>query len=274
MSEKQPIGGILNIGMDERKKESLPTFVEVPVTGKEPVGCVDGRPDYSKEPGAQMLGGSLLPILLHSVSTGEHFDEPTIVSKLNDLTAAGFAPGAHRGHHKHEEGGTCDCGFADKLPTILQRAKDQRAEIASRLNGVYQEQKATIGEFSLPFRDIVERSFDRLEQFPHDALPLTGEALVAKVEEHGAQIADMEGDHAERVAYVNLKPGTTLDTNAFNQAGKQAFNFDLWAAVEQAEALKVDPEFAIASSLILYVATEMVLVEDKGKPALPVVIHS
>ncbi len=259
--------------MDEGRKDELPPFVEVSVTGKEAAWCVDGRPDHSKEPGAQMLGGSLLPILLHSIYTGGEFDEDVIVAKLGELSDAGFATGAHRGSHKHTEGGTCDCGFADKLPTILRKAKDERDEIASRLNGFYDAHRTVIGEFSQPFPQILDASFDRLEQFPHEDLPITGEPLIAKVEEHGASIGEMEGDHAEEAAFVNLKPGTTFDTNASNQSGRQAFNLDLWATMEQAHALDVDPEFAAGSALILYMATEMVLVEDKGKPALPVALH-
>jgi hypothetical protein len=38
--------------------------------------------------------------------------------------------------------------------------------------------------------------------------------------------------------------------------------------------LGVGAEFAMAASLILYQATEIILVENNGKRALPIVIHS
>ena len=36
----------------------------------------------------------------------------------------------------------------------------------------------------------------------------------------------------------------------------------------------VEPDFATAASLILYAATEIVLVEQQGKPALPIIVNT
>ncbi|MBI2029985.1 hypothetical protein HYT02_06205, partial [Candidatus Gottesmanbacteria bacterium] len=93
------------------------------------------------------------------------------------------------------------------------------------------------------------------------------------IESKKGTIENLNGLHEEQVAFVNLRPNTTLDTNNLNREGKQAFNLDLWAAVEQSKELGVPEDFARDASLILYMATEMVLVEKNGKPALPVQIH-
>ncbi len=112
-----------------------------------------------------------------------------------------------------------------------------------------------------------------MEQYPAENIKITGETLIHSVEASGGATETVAGEHAEQVAFVNLQPGTTLDTNQLNRQGQQAFNLDLWAAIEQAMALGVDSNFAIGASLILYMATEIMLVESKGKPALPVVVR-
>ena len=70
-----------------------------------------------------------------------------------------------------------------------------------------------------------------------------------------------------------MKPKTTLDTVSLNQQGSQAFNLDVWALGEQAETFGIPKDFSILTSLTLYSATEIELVENKGKPALNVEIH-
>jgi len=71
-----------------------------------------------------------------------------------------------------------------------------------------------------------------------------------------------------------VKAGTTLDTRSLNRQGTQGFNLDLLEAMRQAKALGIDNDFTLPASLILYLATEIVLVEDKAKVALPVEIHT
>lgn len=249
--------------------EPLPTpteFIEYKLHGGEPAWCVDGRPDFSHPNGAQMLGGSLHPILLSAIWENRDFDDQIVENKFQALGEAGFTQGVHRGDH----GG---CGFANNMSTILTTAADRRDEITRRLMQVYKSDQEKFGNTSRPFAALLRDTFERIESYQTSRLKLTGEPLIAMTEMMGAVVEHVQGNHNETVVFVNTNRDTTFDTNAANQQGKQAFNLDLWAAVDQATALGVDAEFATAASLILYQATEMVLVENRGKPALPVKIN-
>lgn len=270
MQQQQSIPAAQEIKM----KPEIPPFREVTVSGTEPAWCVDGRADHGKSKGPQMLGGSLHPIILSAVSSGENLSEKTMQSGLAKLKESGFSAGVHRGSHKHPEHGTCDCGFADRMPHIIQTAVQRQGEITRRLTDVYLANKKTLAGLDEVMKQNIEGVFAKLAAYTPEKFEMTGETLIQQAEGAGAQVEDVEGDHAEAVAYVNLKKGATLDTNGLNDEGKQAFNLDVWAAVEQSKALGVDEAFATLASLILYVATEMVLVEDKGKPALSVALHS
>lgn len=253
---------------------SSPSYLEIEVSGTEPTWCVDGRPDYTKQKGPQMLGAILHPILLAAVEKNIPFNKEFVCTAVHNLQDAGYTPGVHRGSHKHPELGSCDCGFADKMLTIIQTALQQREEITKRLNVIYNDHEKTIGKFDKTFAEIIADAYDRLAHYSTTNLALTGEELLHTVEDEGATVEDVQGDHGEEVAFVNLKKNTTFDTNKANQEGRQAFNLDLWAVIEEAEKISVSPLFALGASLILYIATEMVLVENKGKPPLPVVLHA
>ena len=176
------------------------------------------------------------------------------------LQRTGLITGAHRGSHKHPEAGKCNCGFADKMPKIFQLAIDRRGDITKRLNDVYNANIDKISQFDIHFSELIENAYSLLEKYSAEKIKLTGENLLSTVEQKGTVIENVEGDHKEAVAFVNLKPGTTFDTNQSNREGNQAFNLDLWAAVEQSGKLGVDASFATAASLIHYQATEIMLV--------------
>ncbi len=248
--------------------------MEVAVTGTEPTWCVDGRPDYTKQKGPQMLGAILHPILLSAIEKNTPFNKDFVCTAVHNLQDAGYTPGVHRGSHKHPELGSCDCGFADKMLTIIQTALQQKDEIIKRLNVIYNDNEDIIGKFDKTFGEIIQDAFGALERYSTDNLTLTGEALLHTIEDEGATVEDVQGDHGEAIAFVNLRKNTTFDTNKANQEGRQAFNLDLWAVLEEAEKLGVSPLFALGASLILYMATEMVLVEAKGNPPLPIALHA
>jgi hypothetical protein len=212
--------------------------------------------------------------LLSAIFTSADFDENFVKGGISSLQDEGLKTGAHRGSHRHPEAGKCDCGFADKMPTIFQLEIDRRGDITKRLNKVYNANIDKIGQFDIPFSELIENAYRLLEKYSAEKIKLTGVNLLSTVEQKGTVIENVEGDHAEAVAFVNLKPGTTFDTNQSNREGNQAINLDLWAAVDQSGKLGVGAEFAMAASLILYQATEIILVENNGKRALPIVIHS
>lgn len=130
----------------------------------------------------------------------------------------------------HTHADNSDCGFADQLKLIVQKS------------GLY----------------------------PPDNILITGNALVTLLTSLGAAAENLAGDHEESICYVNSVPLTTFDTLAANRAGWQAFNLDLWAVLEQTACLGVNPDYAAKAALALYQATEYVLVESRGQPALPV----
>ena len=231
-------------------------------------GCVDGRPDNESKLGFQMLGGSLHPIVVEAIMMDRDLTSALVEDGISKLRKSGFAIGVHRGHHRNAEEGKSDCGFADRSPEIINSAKNNRTEILKRLNEIYQANSFSV--------DSLSSSYDLLSNYnPAERIKIKGEPLITLFEANNANIENLEGDHRESAAFVNIKPYTTLNRIELNREGKQAFNLDLGPAIEQTEALMENgnPKTIRDLSLILYMATEMVLVEQKGKPALPVIAH-
>lgn len=247
-------------------------FIEKPLTGQESARCVDGRPSPGSEQGPQMLGGSLHPTILEAIFHAKDFNETIVNENLKTLEGAGFKTGGHRGEHKHES--LSDCGFADRMPDILKTAVDRRELITERLTQALIANRAMLnGMMPASPKDFIDSAFDKIAVYDPSKIQIKGNRLVTLVENSGAHIDNVAGDHKEETAFLNLNKEVTLDTIGLNNQGKQGFSLDIMHAVDQASALGIPEDFSIAASLILYQATEMVLVEDKGKPALPVEIH-
>jgi len=246
--------------------KGLPKFIEKKLNKNEAPRCVYGRPAQKSEQGPQILGGSLHPLVLEAITNNSDFDNAFVQKGLQRLSETGFTIGVHRGHHKNADEGKSDCGFSDRLPEIIDTAKNNRAEISRRLSEIYLANGIDTNSLSY--------SYDLLLNYNTSKIKIKGELLISLSETNKANVEDLEGDHQERVAFVNLKMDTTLDTKEVNKQGNQAFNLDLWAAIQQGLVLtKANPDTLKDLSLILYQATEMVLVEQKGKPALPVLLH-
>jgi hypothetical protein len=218
-----------------------------------------------------MLGGSVHLVELRALFTGAAITPEFVDESLVFLKENNFGTGVHRGHHKNVVEGKSDCGAADRLLDILTAAKNP--EIIDRLLKV-NELNGNIFGSREDVEKLLTNAQEKIAAYDSDNVKIKGEELIANAQKKDSQVIDLIGDHQEFVAFVNLKKDTTLDTNGLNHEGKQGFNLDLWAVVEQAKALGIDGEFATAASLILYQATEIVLVEQKGKPALPVIVHS
>jgi hypothetical protein len=240
-------------------------FVGKMLKGTEPARCVDGRPDPKSPQGVQMLGGSLHPIAVTAIILNKNFDNDYIVKSLNELISAGHKLGVHWGAHKHED--KSDCGFADRLNYILQTAKNNEKEILKRLTEIYTANGIDASSLS--------KSYKYISGYSLDKIMVIGKDLIDLSIKNQAAFENLQGDHGEQTAFVNLKENTTLDTQSLNNQGKQAFNLDLWAAISQTQALNktADVNLIRDLSLILYMATEMVLVEQKGKPSLPVILN-
>lgn len=251
---------------------TIPVFIAKPLNPGTPARCVDGRPSQDSPQGPQMLGGSLHPILLGAIYHNTDFDRKTIVERIATFQESGIQTGAHRDTHGNET--NSGCGFADRLPDILATAVKNRAEITQGLENLYKANRQEFPTTDKSFAALVENAYAKIAAFSLDKIGLVGNPLVTTLEQSGSSIETVEGGHAEEIAFVNTAEGTTLDTRALNGRSEQGFNLDLPEVEKQAKILGIPEEFTKPASLILYKATEMVLVEDKGKPALPVEIHS
>lgn len=247
----------------EQPREPL-QFIEKPLRGDEPARCVDGRKATKSPQGPQMLGGSIQPLITEAIYKYKDFDVEFVTEGLQKLQDLGFTTGVHRGSHRKPEKNKSDCGLSDELIGIIAIAIAKRAQITEKLGAIYDELGLT--------RSGIEVGYAHLSIYT-EKIKVTGEQLVDKAVQSGANDETVEDDHRENVAFFNLKEDTTFDTQEANSQGWQAFNQDAWMAVKQANALGVEKDAATALAGILYIATEIKLVEEKGKPALPVVIH-
>jgi hypothetical protein len=237
-------------------------FVNVDAKNTPPF-CVDGRAGtVNKEkigPYPQMLGGSLMPAVLEWMinKPGDNLEE-VLKDVFKKLTQQGYPLGVHTSTHADER--KSDCGFADNL----------YSNILPTLINDLDEIKKIIGQVGVNFSDEVWQQIEsRLQQIDLEKLP-TGNKLIEKAKSLGAAVQVLDGEHKEESAIVNLVSDTTLDVDR-NQE-HQAFNLDLWLIDKMADEFGWEKDLAQALSLGLYVATEMVLVEKKGKHRLPILV--
>jgi len=252
--------------------EMKTNFITKELTGNEPVRCVDGRPAPDSTQGPQMLGGTLHPILLEAIISHKDFTKESVTKGIKTLKNGGYHPGIHRGEHANEN--DSDCGFADKMPIILKTAIEKEELITQRLLALMdanQEQFPIPIEFAEGF---IEKAFKMLKNYSPDKIKITGEELIKTSEKAGAISQAVNGDHQEKVAFINLVEGATLDTITLNENENQAFNIDYHPVRAQSMYLGVPEIDSLLLTGILYQATEIVLVEDKGKKPLPVEIHA
>jgi hypothetical protein len=240
-------------------------FLSKNLIGSEPARCVDGRPDPKSPQGPQMLGGTLHPLVLGAIISNSDFNASGIIAGIEKLKNAGYTVGVHWGAHKHED--KSDCGFADRLKDILQTAKKNEKEILKRLTEIYAANEIDTSSLA--------KSYKYISGYSLDKIMIIGKDLIDLSIKNQAAFENLRGDHAEQAAFVNLKQDTTLDTLGVSNQSRQAFNLDLWTAINQTQALDkaIDTNLIRDLSLILYMATEMVLVEQKGKSPLPVILR-
>ncbi len=252
----------------ETEMNNIP-FPEKPITGTECAWCVDGRHGHSDK-GPQMMGGSLSPVVISAIVNNHTMDEQFVEDNFKTLKDAGYNLGGHTDTHAHGE--ASGCGFADKLATIVETAILEQEEIKRRILSVLNSNPDIFPDPSI-YADSLDTVIALLNNY-ESKFNLNGKNLINKCETTGAKIVELQGEHAEQAAYLNLKPNTTLDVEQANANGQPVFNLDLWALQQQAKVLGIDELQSTALGLMLYVATEMVLVEAKGNPPLPVLINS
>lgn len=247
--------------MKEITRDLFP-FCEVDPMRQSPF-CVDGRAGKVNEkvyrPYPQMLGGSLMPLVLEwLINQPDKNLKEVLPDVFGRLRESGYPLGVHTSEHAQE--GRSDCGFADNLGKILLTFKERQPEIRDILSNV-----------EVNFEEKVWKEIaKRLGNINLTNIP-SGDELIKIAQENGALVQKLEGEHQEVAAIVNLASGTTLDVD--NNQQHQAFNLDLWLVKQIGKNFGWEGKLTEALSLGLYVATEMVLVEGKGKPRLPILIN-
>lgn len=250
-NNKQEINAMLSNYVEVANPKSLSQF------------CVDGR--KSSKPGLylQALGGSYHLVTLNWLLTGGKASEYKDIQQetLSILKRKGYRLGVHKGHHAHDD--KSDCGFADnngKIIKTLGEKADEIWELITKAEPALADESAIWNEI----KDLTNRA--EIGQIPSG-----GDLINQAADGFQADLQTLEGDHQEIAAVVNLRENTTLDVEKNQET--QAFNLDLWQVMNQARDLGLEEKKSQLLSLGLYVATEIVLVEGKGKPRLPIIVR-
>ena len=237
--------------------------------------CVDGRPWNPTEKiphlAPQALGGSLHFAVLYCLEKDLPFVLENFKTSLYKLAEKGFALGLHIDDHNKNNPEKSGCGFADTLPLTLQNTislKDLLQKILTQkeiLKTINMNEKEV--EFTL--KNLIEK----IKQAFKKANPIFGNQLInSLIEEKGLKITlyELTGEHGEKAALINTKENSTFDTIKAAHENSQAFNLDFPYILQGSTALGINKNFAVITSLALYIATERTLRAQK-KP-LPVVL--
>jgi hypothetical protein len=237
--------------------------------------CVDGRHgarqtsqgESIQEPYLQALGGSYHMATLDWLLNNNGRDNFSAYAEASFgvMQELGMNLGVHRG--EHGQGEKSDCGFADNLKKIISTLGERSGEIWDLVSTTVSNE---IGRDWTKLKPQWDGLMEVVRGANIDSIP-SGNSLITTAEERGADAQQLEGSHQEIAAVVNLKPKTTLDVD--NNQKTQAFNLDLWHVIDQAERIGIDKDDAMLLSLGLYVATEMILVEEKRGIRLPIIIN-
>ena len=250
MTEDSPIKQI--------EEEILSNYDNVGSSNDQLNYCIDGRQGDNPDLYVQSLGGSLNIAVVDWIlnnSNGEF--KSSIDETFSNLQTKGYRVGFHTSDHYNE--GESGCGFADLevIIDVLYRKSnpifDILFEIDSSLN---------------------KKEWDEIIKNVKNAkrkLPKGDEIIFGSHNDHGADLQKLYGEHNEKVAIINLEENTTLNVNQNQRT--PAFNLDLWWVKKQAGSLGIDQNKTSLLTLGLYVATEMVLVENKGKQRLPIIVR-
>lgn len=268
-----------------RKEITLDMFpfvkLENPITSH--LFCVDGRKGLRtlkskdgkittlEEAYPQMLGGSLSSVVAYYV-LGEKNSVPVRKEKgfidigtqvFNVLREKGFGLGLHGDKHA-KEGHSSGCGFGDNLKKVIEHLRQNHTgEIWDIL-----ESSGLVTEAN---KEKWDKVIKRLKEINVNNDIPEGYKIIGRLrQEEGVAYQVLEGGHGERAAIINYVDETTLDTD--RAQNPPAFNLDMWRVKAEAKALGIDVREAELLTLGLYIATEIALVEDKGKERLSILI--
>jgi hypothetical protein len=223
-----------------------------------PEFCVDGRTSGTPELYAQTLGGAYnIAVTGWLLSDTADFTAST-TSTFEALKEKGYNEGVHTDNH-----GGCGCGFVKRLLDVLNVLKKNDKEIWNRIT----EAAPALAAHQKTWQEIVGQVLLKdIGSIPE------GTTALENAQKKGATLQTLQGDHKEIAAYVNLKDGTTLDV--LQNQNTQVFNLDLWYVAQQARDLDMNEDKVKLLTLGLFAATEIVLVESKGKERLPIKVRA
>lgn len=236
------------------KKIPVTDFVFVPSSKN--LNCVDGRsPQEGDGNYAQLLGGLIGPVALKYFLTDNNEGFIDLIEPVKDiLHNQGFTGQVHTDMCSSVD---CGCGFAANLKTIaetLVRNQEKYFNAIKSLGLDLHDKKL--------WETIVKKVYQREGNIPE------GMEMIEGAVSAGVEKTTLTGDHDEKLAIVNTVPDTTLLKG--EQGQQQAFSLDLWMIDKIAPSMQLDPALAKMLMLGLYLATEKVLVQDKGKIGLAV----
>lgn len=261
--------------MNYQETEPHVSFIEVPISQDSPAQCGDGRPgivtiiengvnrEVSSQPGPKIFGGDAAVAKMFVDYTGNgKVDESFVQGVVSTLTEKRFTTGVHRDDHANTAEGKCGCGRCDRTNEITQIKIDQKVKYLDTILGLQKENPHLFADNNIMITpELLERLIIDAEKSLTRG-DLAGEALVGAFENAGSVVETVKGGHQEVVAYVNFKPGVTLDKHALNDRGQQAFGVDILAALDRAEAVGVDRSYAAAWILMDSLATGDILAPD------------
>ena len=228
--------GLGSIGPDNRNDVDPKTVNEmyqaiaaglfnIPVSGKVPEICVDGRTnkDGSRFSAPCAAGGTLSIVYggdLGSGAAAVDVNEIQLTTQMiNTLKEKGHSTGVHGDDHS-----SCGCGACAKAPTIYQHISERINDIASLVS------QLGINVTDSEKESIVQQAKNRLSQasfFAEDRA-----SVVQAAQDSGALYEELVGKHNELGIALNTKPGTTVDRSAIRaKYGPQydVFVVDAWA---------------------------------------------
>jgi hypothetical protein len=156
----------------------------------------------------------------------------------------------------------------DNLSSILAVLSDESDSIWGYLSSSLPDMRRLSFEWSLVKLKLYERE-KYFHEVPH------GSTLRELAMRHGAKRRVLTGQHEEVAALINNRANTTLDVGKAYAWGKPTFTYDRWYYRETLRRMswsEASIREADVLTLGLFAATEIVLVERRGKPRLPLLV--
>ncbi|HEX5744566.1 MAG TPA: hypothetical protein VFX84_03925, partial [Candidatus Saccharimonadales bacterium] len=130
--------------------------------------------------------------------------------------------------------GAVGCGYAELRSRISGVIVDQGAELIRDAAELRPELFKDTDDYN--FAHAVIAAHERLVERP--GFITDGRSVVLSAAGQGSKVMLVEGEHTGTEGIVNLVPGSSLDSDAANGAGLEAYNQDSWAIEEAGDRVR------------------------------------